>query len=221
MMQLKNVTYQYSLSNTLKNITATFERGKIYTIMGMKGAGKSMLAAILGRVVEPDSGTFAVSGRESTSISRVRYNLLVTMLRENANLFEEKTAVENIQIHLAFLGKKRSHAEILHHLEDSGVSKEKAMLKVSSLSKEEKIRYAIAQTFIEPTAFIIIDSPFKTINTTKLMDLLVRKIEELDHRKHGIVFFTDENQVLEGTDEVWGVNNGRLLFVKSMKEHTK
>lgn len=219
MIVLEKINYQYDENYMIKDITINFQKGKIYTIMGMKGSGKSILAAIIGRVIAPDSGRLEINGRRSTTLSRLNYNTYVTMLREHANLFEAKTAVENIKIHLDLLGKKRSLSEILHLLEDSGVSKERALLKVSKLSKEEKMRYAIAQAFIEPTDYIIMDSPFKNNSNPRLRELLNRKIQELDKKKHCLIFFTEENGVLTGTDEVWGMNNGCLLFVKSTPEN--
>jgi len=47
MLELKNVTVSVGKKKILKNVTASFKKGKVYAIMGPNGSGKSTLANIV------------------------------------------------------------------------------------------------------------------------------------------------------------------------------
>ena len=48
-LTLKNITYKYdgTKNNVLKGVSADFESGKVYTIVGKSGSGKSTLLSLI------------------------------------------------------------------------------------------------------------------------------------------------------------------------------
>ncbi len=56
MLELKDIHVKYSYKTVLRGINLTFEKGKIYSLLGENGAGKSTLAHVLCGDILPTSG---------------------------------------------------------------------------------------------------------------------------------------------------------------------
>lgn len=66
----KNISKKYEEDNqVLKDFDYTFEKGKMYIIMGPSGAGKTTLLNILGSLENADSGSVFADDLEVTSLS--------------------------------------------------------------------------------------------------------------------------------------------------------
>lgn len=60
--KLRNVTVKFRKSEALKDISLTFETGKIYGLIGRNGAGKTVLLSLLAAFREPTHGQVEVDG---------------------------------------------------------------------------------------------------------------------------------------------------------------
>lgn len=69
MIRLENVTKGYRVGDThkliMRNVTATFPRGRSVGLLGRNGAGKSTLLRMIGGSVEPDEGRIMRDARIS------------------------------------------------------------------------------------------------------------------------------------------------------------
>ncbi len=65
-VRFENVSFTYpgGKAPALKNIDLSFEKGKVYLIVGENGAGKTTLVNLLCRLYDPDSGRITVNGRD-------------------------------------------------------------------------------------------------------------------------------------------------------------
>ena len=63
-LEIKNVTYNYSNSNekVLSSVNQKFEIGKFYAIIGKSGAGKSTLLSLLAGLDKPQKGQILFKG---------------------------------------------------------------------------------------------------------------------------------------------------------------
>ncbi|ANU15305.1 ABC transporter ATP-binding protein [Planococcus halocryophilus Or1] len=60
--KLSNVTLKFRKSEALKDISLTFEPGKIYGLIGRNGAGKTVLLSLLAAFREPTTGQVEIDG---------------------------------------------------------------------------------------------------------------------------------------------------------------
>lgn len=62
-LQLKNISYFYNKElPILQNINISFERGKMYAILGKSGSGKTTLLSLLAGLDEPVDGVILYEG---------------------------------------------------------------------------------------------------------------------------------------------------------------
>src|SRR6185437_4009102 len=62
MLEARNVSKTYENTTVLKNVSLKIERGKICTLIGPSGTGKTTLLKILAFLEQPDSGSVTIDG---------------------------------------------------------------------------------------------------------------------------------------------------------------
>ena len=62
MLELKNINKSFGSLQVLDNVSATFGRGEVVSIVGPSGAGKTTLLQIAGTLDKPDSGSVVIDG---------------------------------------------------------------------------------------------------------------------------------------------------------------
>ena len=69
-IELKHIDKYYGKNHILKDVNLTIEDGDFMTLLGPSGCGKSMTLKSIAGIVEPDSGSIILDGRELFNSSR-------------------------------------------------------------------------------------------------------------------------------------------------------
>ena len=84
--------------NALKNVTNHVDKGEVLVVIGPSGSGKSTFLRALNGLQPIDSGSIVIDGieltKKKTNMNDLRQG--VGMVFQHFNLFEHKTALENI-----------------------------------------------------------------------------------------------------------------------------
>lgn len=218
-LSLKNVTYQYEGAKTsvLKGVNARFSCGKIYTIVGKSGSGKSTLLSLIAGLDVCSGGEIIFKGSSLKELDRDDYRAKrIGVIFQSFNLLTNATGVENIMLSMSISGNreknKRKYAYSL--LESVGIDRETADRKVQKMSGGEQQRVGIARALSNNPDIVIADEP--TGNLDSDTEAAVLSIFTSLARDKGkcVIIATHSNKVASIADEVWGINDGRLLFVK-------
>ncbi len=87
---------EYQDFYALKNITLSIQKGEIIGLIGKNGSGKTTLLKILGGVLSPTEGVFAINGKVAPFLSL------------GVGFHHELTARENLYLYGAILGMSRN-----------------------------------------------------------------------------------------------------------------
>ena len=90
-IEIKNVSKRFGETEALKDVSMTFESGKIYGLLGNNGAGKSTLMNLISGRMFPTAGELLVDGERATENDRALGRLF---LMSDANLFPEDMRVK-------------------------------------------------------------------------------------------------------------------------------
>ena len=71
-MKVKDLYFSYGKNKVLKGVSLQIAAGKITTIMGANGCGKSTLFSLMTKNLYPRKGNIFLSGKEDISLSRVK-----------------------------------------------------------------------------------------------------------------------------------------------------
>jgi polar amino acid transport system ATP-binding protein len=136
--------------HALKNVTNHVDKGEVLVVIGPSGSGKSTFLRALNGLQPIDSGSITIDGIEltdkKTNLDKLRQG--VGMVFQHFNLFEHKTALENITLpQMVVLKRGQDEAnEIGNKLLDRVGIGEKGDSYPSELSGGQQQRVAIARS---------------------------------------------------------------------------
>ncbi len=218
-LSVKNVTYQYEGAKkvVLKNVNAEFSNGKIYTIVGKSGSGKSTLLSLVAGLHVCSSGEIIYKGTNLKDLDRDHYRAKsIGVIFQGFNLLTNATAVENIMLSMSISGNREKNKKECAYdlLEKVGIDRETAGRKVLKMSGGEQQRVGIARALSNNPDIVIADEPTGNLDSdteTAVLNILT----SLAHDEGKcVIIATHSKKVTSIADEIWGINDGRLLFVK-------
>ncbi len=218
-LSLQKVSYKYrgATKLVLKGINMEFEAGRIYAVMGKSGAGKSTLLSLIAGLDLPSEGQIIYAGADMKTMDRDEYRAKsIGVIFQGYNLITNATALENIILSMHVSGRAIANKKQAAYgfLEETGIDRETAERKVLKLSGGEQQRTGIARALAQDPEIIIADEPTGNLDsetTEKIMQLLRNTAH--DNGKCVIVA-THSNQAAKQADELWGMNNGMITFVR-------
>ena len=186
MFDLLSVSKHFDDIAVLKTITFSFPNTGLYLIHGDNGAGKSTLLNVLSGKLIPDSGTLSYDGVKLNRQNSAAFgDDMVSYLTQDALVFDDLTAVENILI--TYKNKDVKKAETL--LRDFGLE-QNAKQKGASLSSGEKQRLCFARMLYDPKPILLLDEITTNLDE-RSRQILLKNILRLGD-SHLIIFVTHE-----------------------------
>lgn len=166
MITVNNLTKYFDGKTVIDNLNATLKEGRITTIMGASGCGKTTFAMILLGLLTPDSGS--VRGLEGRRISAVF---------QEDRLIEHLSAIDNIRV---VLGRDPSLDEIKRQLAIVELEGTLITKPTNQLSGGQRRRVAIVRAMMAESDFVCLDEPFKGLDEDtkqKVMEYVKKSVE--------------------------------------------
>lgn len=218
-LQLDKVSYQYAgtTKKVLNEISMKFEPGRLYVVMGKSGAGKSTLLSLVSGLDLCTEGTMLFEGQDMKMLDRDNYRAKsIGVIFQGYNLLTNATALENIVLSMNISGNREKDKKefALALLDRVGIDRETANRKVLKLSGGEQQRVGIARAISHKPDIIIADEPTGNLDgdTEENIMGILRSLAH-DEGKCVIVV-THSKAVSKYADELWGLNAGKLVFLK-------
>ena len=188
MLEMKNVSGGYGRKQVLYNIDAAFESGRITSIIGKNGCGKSTLMQIMAGILKPDGGELCYFGKKAAYKSSTFRRFCGYVPQENP-LMEELTVQDNLKLWGGSHNANTKELVAQFQLEDL------LQTEVSKLSGGMKRRLSIACALVENPPFLLMDEP------TTALDLYykesIHQWMKTYQQKNGIILMTthDESEI--------------------------
>lgn len=173
-IEIKNYTKIIKGETVLENISLSLEKNKIYGFVGINGSGKTMLFRAISGLINANSGDITVDG---VKVGNGYHPQNVGLVIENANLWDELSAYENLKILNKMSKNQISNDEIKKILFDFGLNaNSKKCFKAFSLGMKQKLR--LAQAFMSNPELIILDEPTNALDEASVNNLRLRILDE-------------------------------------------
>jgi phospholipid/cholesterol/gamma-HCH transport system ATP-binding protein len=215
MIEVKNINKTFGDNEVLKDINASFYKGKVNMIIGQSGQGKSVLAKCIVGLHEVNSGQIMYDDRDFCSMNRTEQKEIhkeIGMLFQGAALFDSLTVEENVMFPLTMFTKK-SKAEMLERVNfclDRVNLTGRNKLFPSECSGGMQKRVAIARAIAMNPKYLFCDEPNSGLDpkTSILIDNLIREIT-YEYNITTIVITHDMNSVIEIGDNILFIYQGK------------
>lgn len=167
--------------NILTRISYTFESGKTYVITGPSGCGKTTLLNILGLIIDPDSGSYAIEDEIINFNNKKRNSTLrnqtIGYVMQGYPLIPDISVYDNIHIPLV-IGRCQNPERVYKIAQKMDIDKLLSK-KVRLLSGGQQQRVAISRALITNPQLILADEPTSSLddqNAAEVMQLF-KKIQ--------------------------------------------
>lgn len=171
-VEFRNVSYTYPNTGikALDNLSFKLEAGKSLAIMGKTGSGKSTIALLLCRLIDPDEGEILIDGKNLKDHNLELYRKHIGYIPQESYLFSD--TIEN---NIGFAIDRPTHALVEEFAKKADVHKnivefkEKYQTMVGErgvmLSGGQKQRICIARALIKKPEILIFDDSLSALDT--------------------------------------------------------
>jgi ABC-type polar amino acid transport system ATPase subunit len=215
MIVVNDVRKSFEARVVLDGVSVQFERGKVSSLVGPSGGGKSTLLRCINGLERFDSGQIAVGGlslgpesNRGARPSRPERELLrairlkAGMVFQHYGLFSHMTALENVieaPMHVRGIApiEARERAKLL--LAQVGLSHRQAAFP-RELSGGEQQRVAIARALAMDPDVLLLDEPTSALDPERKLEV-VRVLQDLARRGATMIVVTHEAAVVRDIAE--------------------
>ena len=175
-IRVEGVYKRFGTDTVLKDVSRSFERGRIHGIVGNNGSGKTVLMKCICGFLIPDGGSITVNG-ERVGVD-VDFPRDMGLIIETPGFLPNVTGMKNLEI-LASLNKKIGLEEIASAIRRVGL--DPLMKKpVGKYSLGMRQRLGIAQAIMENPSLLILDEPLNGLDKHGVMEMrqLIKGLKE-------------------------------------------
>jgi len=220
-MEIKNVEFSYGNHKVLNDISFKVQEGKITTIIGANGCGKSTLFNVITKNLKPQKGSVLLNGEDIKHIS------LKNFARQVAIVHQYNTAPSDITVEklvsygrIAHIDKgRRNYADdekyINFAMEVTGVS-EFAKKQISNLSGGQKQRLTIARALVKNPDILILDDSASALDFAT--DARLRKAIKEQTQNRTVFLVSQRVSTIRNADQILVLDDGTLAGIGTHEE---
>lgn len=216
MLITKDLGKKYGSFSAVEHLNLEVKEGSIFGFLGHNGAGKTTTISMLTTLILPTSGRANICGYDIVK-DNLKVRNLIGYLPENATLYGDLTAMENLKFFGQLSGVKDVDARIEDILKLLEFTEWKNR-KVKTYSKGMRQRIGIAQAILHNPKILFLDEPTSGLDpqgTKELRDILLMLNQE-----RGTTIFMNTHLLSEVTklcSDIGIISKGRLLLADSIK----
>ncbi len=221
-VRFENIHKHYQMGSeqvrALDGVSASFDKGSFWAIMGHSGSGKSTMMNILGCLDRPTSGQYFLEDKDvsvlnDNSLSDIRLKY-VGFVFQSFNLIPQLTVQKNIELPLYYLGwQADKSAERAKELAAKVGLGERLNHKPAELSGGQMQRVAVARSLAAEPHIILADEPTGNLDShtgEQIMHLLA----ELNAEGTTIIMVTHESDIAAYAKNRLHMKDGRVENVE-------
>ena len=215
MLQMQNVTKSFGGREILHGMNLSVERGIIYGLLGVNGAGKSTAVKMVTGLLRPTEGEITFSG---TSVFGQDKGYLKEMgiLIETPVFHEHLSAKENLELHLCYMGcGVDGIEETLHRVGLQNTGRQP----VSKFSLGMRQRLAIARAISHSPKLLVLDEPINGLDPVGIRQM--RELFLALSREFGMTLLVSSHilsEIEHVADRVGVLVDGSIAQEVSMNE---
>ncbi len=211
-IRFENVDMRYDRNAVLVDVTLTIPAGTFCAVLGPSGVGKSTLADLLVRYLDPDAGRILLDGHDLRDLRLADLRREVILVDQSPYLFNDSIAAN-----IAFAWPQANRRQIEEAAYAAGMDELIRRLpdgyetrtgeRGLALSAGERQRIALARAFLRRPSVLILDEPTSALDadTERLIAATLR--ETLPDAT--IIVITHKPALAELADAVVTIDGGR------------
>jgi iron complex transport system ATP-binding protein len=207
----------YGSVEIVKDLNLSIPKGKITTIIGANGCGKSTILKTIARILQPKAGAIYINGKDiqtesSKEIAKVMAVLPQSPVAPKGLTVEELVAYGRFPHQSGFGKITKQDREIINWAIEVVGMKEYQERPIESLSGGQRQRVWIAMALAQETEILLLDEPTTYLDLAHQLEVL-KLLEELN-KKQGrtiVMVIHELNNAARFADYMVGVKAGKIV----------
>ncbi|CUQ01935.1 ABC transporter ATP-binding protein [Clostridium baratii] len=216
-IKTKDLNISYGNLDIVKDLNLEIPKGKITTIIGANGCGKSTILKTLARIIKPKSGSIYINNKELNSQDSKELAKAMAVLPQSPQAPNGLTVEELISYgrfpHQKGFGKlKDEHKDIINWALEKTRILEFRDRPIEALSGGQRQRAWIAMALAQETDILLLDEPTTYLDLAHQLEVL-KLLEELN-KKEGrtiVMVIHELNNAARFADHMIGVKKGKIV----------
>ncbi len=213
-MEVKNLSFAYGRNRVLQDVSLKIQTGKITTILGANGCGKSTLFSLMTRDLTPRRGRILLEGKSARNMSLKEFACRVAIVQQYNTAGDDVTVEQLVSFgrtpHRRMLqGNSDEDQRLINWaMEVTGLTRYRDR-EVSRLSGGQRQRVWIAMALAQNTRILFLDEPTTYLDIRYQLEIL--KLVQKLNREYGITIVMvlhDINQAIAFSDYLIGLKGG-------------
>lgn len=207
-VEVKHVVKGFKDKVVLNDISFSMKPGEIVGFVGQNGAGKSTLMKCMCNLIDVDSGSISICGKD---VAKQREQALasISCMIEGPGLFENMTGKENLEL-IATLNHV-SKDKLTEMMDFTQIGSQLKTKSVSKYSMGMKQRTGLAVALMKNPKVLLLDEPMNGLDATGIQNLR----EELTHlsKEKNVALLISSHQLGEIekiADRIIGIHFGKI-----------
>ena len=215
-MEVRNLFFSYGKNKVLKDTSFKIEEGKITTIMGANGCGKSTLFNLMTKNLYPRKGNIFLHGKNIQNLALKEFARKVSIVHQYNTSADDITVERLVSFgrtpHMKMMQSRSDEDEKLIDWAMGVTNVEKYRdREVSRLSGGQRQRVWIAMALAQNTKILFLDEPTTYLDIRYQIEILelVKKLNQ----EYGITIIMvlhDINQAIHFSDRIIGLKDGHV-----------
>ena len=211
-LEIKDLNVRFGGIQAVDDISMGVKKGKIVTLIGANGAGKSTILRSISGIVKPEHGEILFEGENILGLSPDKIGAKgITLVPEGRRVFPNLTVLENLKIG-AYLRKDDYSADIEYVYSLFPRLQERHWQLAGTLSGGEQQMLAVGRALMSKPRLIMMDEP-----SLGLAPIVVKGIFDIIKtiNANGITVLLNEqnaNMALKTADKGYVIETGNITM---------
>jgi len=178
-IQFKQVSYADEDVSILKDITGSFYKGKITTLVGPSGAGKTTLIKLCNGLISPSAGEIYIDDKNIFDYEPIELRKTAGIAMQSAVMLSG-SVMRNLALPLTLQGEQLAENRAKELLKDVGLEEDFLHKKVRDLSGGQQQKVSIARTLVNQPEVLLLDEITSSLDPRSQQDIetLIKKVNE-------------------------------------------
>lgn len=226
--EIINLKKSFGQQAVLKDISFNLFKGENLVILGKSGSGKSVLIKCFVRLMDADSGSINVFGKDVSKLSSKELSIMrekIGFLFQSGALYDSMTVKQNLEFPLRRIRKDLNEKEISEKVNEvlENVGLKDALNKMpSQLSGGMRKRISLARTIIVDPLIMLYDEPTTGLDpiTSDEISLLINDVQK-KYKTSSIIITHDINCALATANRILMLKDGEIYLEGTSEEFEK
>lgn len=215
MIELKELCFSYGSKPVLKDVSASFESGKLCAVVGPNGCGKTTLIRLLSRLLRPESGELRLGEKPFAAYGRKEFAQRLALLPQTRPV--PAIAVRELVSHgrFPYLDLSRRLTKEDEEMVDKALRDTNTAVlaerELRELSGGERQRVYLAMLLAQDTPCVLLDEPTTYLDVSSQFAIMEALRRMSESGKCVVAVLHDLALALRYCDKMIVMDEGRVL----------